>query len=293
MGRLNLDIPKTVAEFEALINKVMPKKNFYKLLLRGKGLEFESYRSFGQDEDASLIDWKASIRGGTLLARQYIEERNMKVMFVIDIGENMIFGSQEKLKCEYCAELVSAFSHTLINSGDKVGLILFNNHITKIDFPESGKNQFDIIVNELSDTSNYKGVSNIENVMHEILEILDPSFSLIVFVSDFLKVGSSSEIFFERIGSLFETMAIVVKDPLDKTLPDIDKEIFIEDPNTGDKLLVNPAIAKRMYEFNAEKQTQVVRNIFEKSNIDYVELITSEDFSYNLASFLKRRTDKR
>ena len=145
-GELNLDIATKVAEFESLLNKVLPKRIFYKLLPRGKGLEFDGYRVFSSDEDASLIDWKASARSTNLLARQYIEERNMDVVFVFDIGENMIFGSQEKLKCEYAAEMAAAFSHSLLNVNDKVGFILFNNDLVRVCYPLPGKKQFDIFV---------------------------------------------------------------------------------------------------------------------------------------------------
>ncbi len=90
--KLNLNIPENIAEFEALINKNLPKKLFYKLILRGRGLDFDGYRDYGPDEDASSIDWKASVRSNKLLAKQYIEERDLKIMVVIDVGDNMVFG---------------------------------------------------------------------------------------------------------------------------------------------------------------------------------------------------------
>jgi len=289
-GKFNLDIVNKTVEFESLLNKILPKKTFYKLLLRGRGLEFDSYRTIGPDEDASLIDWKASVRSNNLLTRQYIEERNMNVLFVIDVGENMIFGSQEKLKCEYSAELVSALAHLIIGSGDQVGFVLFNNDIININLPKSGKNQFDILVYDISDTNVYGGISDIGAVLDKLFSRLSPSISMIILVSDFINMDESYKRGFERLGNVFETIAIMIRDPLDKTMPNINKEVLIENYG-GEKLLINPSLVKKTYENLVEKQTELVRNIFKSSNIDLLELDTGNSFTVDLANFLKRRVD--
>ena len=124
--RLNVDIPKSVGEFQALSKEFELKAKLYKTLFRGKGLDFDGYRTYAPEDDAQNIDWKASKRSNELLVKQYIEERNLKVVFVIDVGENMVTGSTEKLKCEYVAEIVAALAHLIIISGDKIGFILYN-----------------------------------------------------------------------------------------------------------------------------------------------------------------------
>lgn len=291
--KLNLDIPRNIVEFETLIDKILPKKIFYRLLLRGKGLEFDGYRNFGQDEDADNIDWKASIRANTLLAKQYIEERDIKIMFIIDIGENMIFGSTEKLKCEYCAEMAASLGKIMVNSGDKIGFIFFNNKVTKTKMPEAGEKQFNIFVYEISNAENYGGYPDINEVLESVMQRLNPSISLVILISDFIKVNEESRKKFNELAHVYETMAIMIKDPLDKTLPEINKEIVIENPNTGERMIVNPKIAKKSYERNAAEQTALVKDIFQDSNIDFLELETDKPFQMELALFLKRRIERR
>lgn len=292
-GKLNIDIPGAVAEFESLLNKILPSKIHYKLILRGKGLEFDGYRTFGSDEDASFIDWKASVRGDQLLARQYIEEQDLKIMIVVDVGENMISGSQKKLKCEFAAELASALAHVSISSGDRVGFVFFSNKINSFSLPKTGKTQFDIFASEISNAQNYGRISDLKGVLDKLMEILNKSISLVIFISDFIKVDESYRDKFIEFSSLFETVAIMVRDPLDKTLPEINKEVIIENPETGEKMIINPDIAKKVYEKNAEKQTEIVKKLFLEARIDSVELITNESFLYSLAYFLKRRSERR
>jgi len=291
--KLNADIPKAIAEFQALMHEILPKKIFYKLLLRGKGLEFDGYRNFDAGDDANSIDWKATKRANTLLVRQYIEEQDLKIMFVVDVGDNMIFGSREKVKCEYCAELVAALSHVAINAGDQVGFILYNDKNINVRLPSSGKRQFDIFVGELINSSNYGGTSDTKKIIDKVIEILAPSISLVIFISDFIKINSDAREKFLELASLFESIAIMIKDPLDVTLPEINKEIIIQNPGTEDRLVINPRVAKEIYELNARKQTNIVKNIFRDSNIDFLEVFTNDYFFSNVAGFLKKRAEGR
>lgn len=292
--KLNLDIFESVYKFESLMERILPKRIFYKLLLRGKGLEFDSYRNFYPDDDYASIDWKASKRANTLLVKQYIEERDIKVLFLIDISDNMIFGSQEKLKCEYCAELIAAIGYVITNTtSDQIGCIFFDNDITHTIPLAPGKKQFETLEHEISNPDMYGGVSNMKEFLDKVMERLDPTLSLIFIVSDFIKVDENCSDKFEDLGALFETIAIMVRDPLDRTLPDINKEVVIEDPVTKERMVVNPKIAKKIYEENAMKQENMVKKMLEVANIDCLSLGTEEDFSPKLALFLKNRAERR
>ena len=82
----------------------------YKSVFKGRGLEFAGYRPYSTTDDASLIDWKATARTGDVLVREYIEERNLNIIFLFDVSDSMLFGSTDKLKAEYAAELVASLS---------------------------------------------------------------------------------------------------------------------------------------------------------------------------------------
>lgn len=292
--KLNLDIPESIYKFESLMERILPKRIFYKLLLRGKGLEFDSYRNFNPDDDSTSIDWKASRRANTLLVKQYVEERDIKVMFFFDVSDNMIFGSVEKLKCEYCAELMAALAYVITNTpSDQVGCIFFNNGIVHTTPLAPGKKQFETIVHEISNPDRYGGVSDMKNFLDNVMERLDPTLTLVFIISDFIKIDETCKNNFEDLGALFETIAIMVRDPLDKTFPDLNKEVVIEDPITKERMVVNPKVAKKIYEENALRQEEMVKKMFETANIDLLSIGTEEDFSPKLAMFLKNRAERR
>lgn len=293
-SKLNVNIPKAANKFESLVERVLPKRIFYKMLLRGKGLDFDGYRDLAPDDDSSIIDWKASTRSNKLLTRKYIEERDVRVLFVIDVSDSMIFGSGKKLKCEYSAEIAGAMGKVLLNDPrDRLGFVLYNDKIIESRMPEPGKKQYETFVYMLTNPKNYGGSSNLKKILDELVERLDPLISLIVIISDFINIDKKTINKLESISGLIETIAIIVKDPLDLTFPNVDREVVLEDPNSGERLLVNPKVAKTLYEKNARKMEKKVRIGLRKANIDNVKIMTNKDFCPRLAMFLKRRTFKR
>ncbi len=291
--RLNADIASSIAQLQAIIKHFEKKLKIYRLILRGKGLEFETYRNFTPDDDAGMIDWKASKRANKLLAKQLIEEKDLKIMFLIDTGENMISGSTEKLKCEYAAEVSGALAHMVMEGGDKAGFVYFNGQVTKYLKPSRGDRYFGQFLDYITDAENYGGPSDLKAALDFSLTYFPKSTESVIIVSDFASFNEESKTSLLTIAQKFETLVIPIKDPTDKTLPDFSEEIVIEDPGTGQQMLVNPAIAKKIYEQQMLEKEKFLKQTCSKNNIDLLELMTDKPFVPTLATFLKERTERR
>ncbi|MBX4196103.1 DUF58 domain-containing protein [Candidatus Pacearchaeota archaeon] len=294
MGKLNLDIPSRVAELQASVRELELHTKLYHTILRGKGLEFDSYRIYSPGDDAAIIDWKASTRTNKLLVKQYKEEKNIGVMFVIDVGEHMIFGSTEKLKCEYSAELASALGNLILNSDDRLGLILFNDKVSHVLSPAKGMSQLDLFVDAVSNPSVYGGGCDMGKILSYLVDSVDTSVSAVFIISDFIRLKERDVNLLKFVGSKFETVAMMVKDPRDKELPPISGEFVIEDPQSGYQMLIDPSEAKNAYHHYAAEQEKFVKDSFQKADIDVLELSTASSFVPPLAEFLNARArDKR
>ncbi len=291
--KLNVDVPRAITDFEEAAKEFELKEKLYRIIFRGKGLEFDRYRDYSQDEDATNIDWKASMRAQKLIAKQYIEERDLKVIFAIDVSENMLLGSSEKLKCEYAAELVIALSNLILNSNDRVGFVLYSDKIVEYIPPKRGNNHFFLLSDKLSDSKIYGGGSNTGVVLDFLLDYLGESIDSVFIVSDFIKVNKSHLKKFYLVAHKFETMAIMVKDLIDKTFPDLDREVVIEDPVTREQILINPKKVKEIYEKNSLEQEKIVREVMKEGDIDFLELTTDKAFAFRLAGFLSERINLR
>jgi len=290
--RLNVDIPGSISEFLSIMKEFRLKRDIYKVF-RGKGLEFDSFRDYTQDDDASAIDWKTSSRAQKLIVKQYKEERDLKIVFLIDVGSSMVFGSNEKLKCGFVAELVAAFAKLIMDANDRVGFFLFSDNVKYFIEPKNGDRHFQFFIDVLTNAKTYGGVTNIDKALDFSMRYLDKSISSVILISDFLKVSGDTEKKISLLSHQFETVVIRVRDMLDITLPDVDEEVILENPMTGEQVIVNPKVAKKTYERYAWEQAKVVEEIFKKSEADYLDLITNKSFSIPLAMFLKERLEKK
>ncbi len=289
MRDFNIKFGEAVAKFESAIHRFKIKKIVYRTIFRGRGLEFESYRNFGQEDDSSLIDWKATLRSNRLLAKQYIEERDLEVYFILDVSEGMIFGSRDKLKAEYAAEVVAALSHLIINSGDKVGLIMFNDGIVHFLPASRNTTQFGLFRKVLSDPNLYGGGFKCQHVLDHVLNVIKSPYAMMVLVSDFINFDLSCKNKLKMLSSKFETIALMIRDPLDNNLPKNAPQMVVQDPYSSNQMIVEPSLVADHYNAVVKKNKQILEDVFKKTDIDSVELVTDKSFVIPLVSFLKSR----
>ena len=94
---------------------------------RGEGMEFHQLREYRQGDAQRAIDWKATSRTARLISREYEDERDQRVMLVVDCGRRMA------AKDDDAEDALSHFDHTLnaalllahvaVRQGDAVGML--------------------------------------------------------------------------------------------------------------------------------------------------------------------------
>lgn len=288
-GKLVVNFPRAITEFENAMQKFPVKKILYKNIFRGKGLEFDSYRVFQPDDDASLIDWKASLRSNTILAKKYIEERELNIYFLVDVSNSMLFGSGDKLKAEYAAEFVASMAHLVLGSGDRIGLVMFSNEVVKFLPPARTKNQFALFTKFLSDSSLYGGGFDINKAVNHVLHTIKSPYTVFILVSDFIRTKKESIDSLKLMGMRFESVAVMIRDKLDEDLPDSNCQFAVQDPYSGRQMILDPGIARDRYRKNVLRQKTMVRDMMRKARIDLLELITDKNFAIMVSSFLRGR----
>ncbi|HIH63301.1 MAG: von Willebrand factor, type A [archaeon GW2011_AR13] len=292
-GKLNVDVADAITQLESMIKEFKLKRDIYRLIFRGKGLEFEGFRNYSPDDDASDIDWKASSRAQELLVKQYKEERDLKIVFMLDVGSNMVFGSTKKIKCEYALELIAALANLMLDFNDAIGLILFNDKVTQYIECKKGRKQMEIFMDILSHGETYGEKSNINNALDFATDYLNESIFSVIIISDLLSSTNETEKKLSLLASMFETIVIRVRDPLDVHLPNINGELIIENTSNNSQLIINPKVAKESYEKYVQQKEKLIEEIIKGSNVDYLDLMTSEPFAVSLAIFLKERIENK
>ena len=261
----------------------------YKSVFKGKGLEFREYRDYTIGDDASLIDWKASARTNEILIKQYEEERDVDVFFLIDCSTKMLFGSTHKLKAEYIIELTASLSHAILEAGDNVGLALYSDDVKEDVLPSRGKAQFYTLSRILLNPEYYEGNEfDLKKATKFIFNYLKKS-AVVIIISDFLNWKDDWESSLELLTTKFDVICIMTRDPRDRILPEDVGQVVVQDPKTGKTLLVEPDLIKQSYEHYVKEQEIKIKKILFKTNIDFVDISTDKSFVKPIINlFLKR-----
>jgi uncharacterized protein (DUF58 family) len=90
---------------------------------RGEGMEFHQLREYRQGDAQRAIDWKATSRTQRLIAREYEEEKDQRVLLVIDCGRRMASKDDELSHFDHALNAALLLAHVALRQGDAVGMM--------------------------------------------------------------------------------------------------------------------------------------------------------------------------
>ena len=65
----------------------------YESVFKGRGMQFDEVREYTPGDDIRTIDWNVTARTGRPYIKRYVEEREMTVMFAVDLSASGDFGT--------------------------------------------------------------------------------------------------------------------------------------------------------------------------------------------------------
>lgn len=117
---------------------------------RGEGLEFHQLREYRTGDSVRQIDWKASARRQSLISREYQEERDQRVLFLIDSGRRMRARDGRLSHFDYALNAMLLLAYIALRQGDSVALKVFG-HDRKWIPPQRGVSSVNLFLNESYD----------------------------------------------------------------------------------------------------------------------------------------------
>ncbi|MGI8925921.1 MAG: DUF58 domain-containing protein, partial [Tepidiformaceae bacterium] len=121
----------------------------YHAVFRGRGLEFDELRPYVPGDDVRSLDWKTLARTGQPFIRRYREDRDLTVLFVVDVSASQSAGALPVSKGDLAAELCAVLALAAIRNKDKVGLLLFASKPERYVRPAGGPTHVLRVVREV------------------------------------------------------------------------------------------------------------------------------------------------
>lgn len=92
---------------------------------RGEGTDFLQLREYRQGDSMRSIDWKATARHNKPVSREYQEERDQQVVFLLDTGRRMQARDDLTTHFDHALNAVLTLGFMAQKQGDAVGLMTF------------------------------------------------------------------------------------------------------------------------------------------------------------------------
>lgn len=89
---------------------------------RGQGMDFAQLREYREGDSMRQVDWKASTRVGRMISREYQDERDQRVLLMIDCGRRMASRDGELSHFDHALDAVLMLAYVAQSHGDYVGL---------------------------------------------------------------------------------------------------------------------------------------------------------------------------
>ncbi|MBL8377448.1 MAG: DUF58 domain-containing protein [Burkholderiales bacterium] len=95
---------------------------------RGEGLDFHQLRDYRESDPPRALDWKATARVRRPIAREYRDERDQRVLFLIDCGRRLSTGDTDARHLTHFDHALNAallLAYVAARQGDAVGYLTF------------------------------------------------------------------------------------------------------------------------------------------------------------------------
>ena len=148
---------------------------------RGEGTDFHQLRDFRVGDSLRQVDWRATARFQKPISREYQEERDQQVVFLLDCGRRMRARDGDISHFDHALNALLLSSFVALRQGDSVGLLSFAGQSRWVP-PIKGRFQVSHLLDQIYDLHSSLATSDYLEVAQQLLS-RQPRRSLIIIIS--------------------------------------------------------------------------------------------------------------
>ncbi len=263
----------------------------YESVFKGRGMQFDEVREYMPGDDIRTIDWNVTARTGKPFIKRFVEEREMTVLFAVDLSASGEFGTVSKMKNELAAEFCAVLAFAAAKNNDKVGLLVFTDRIELFIPPKKGSRHILRLIRELLAFEMPKRKTNIPLALDYIARVVRKRATLFV-VSDFIETEFKKPL--TLLNKRHDVICVPVRDRVEVAMPSVGL-IEIQDAETGEIMIVDTS-SKRFrdqYGGHSSQRFSELQGMFRSSNVDFIPIATDKPYINDLIQFFHMRHRRR
>lgn len=259
----------------------------YESVFKGRGMQFDEVREYAPGDDIRSIDWNVTARTGRTHIKRFVEEREMTVMFAVDLSASGDFGTIEKAKNQLAAEFCAVLAFAAIRNNDKVGLVIFTDRIELFIPPKKGSGHVLRLIRELLYFKMPRRSTDIPLGIDYVQRVLKKKATVFL-VSDFIADGFKKPL--SLLNRRHDVVAVSVSDRAEKKLPSMGLVEF-EDAETGQAVVVDTSSRRfrREYELICGKRRDELMKMLRSINIDCISISSDRPYIQDVVKFFHAR----
>lgn len=135
---------------------------------RGEGMDFHQLREYRQGDALRQVDWKASSRHRRLISREYQDERDQEIIFLLDCGRRMRAKDDDLSHFDHALNALLLMAYVALRQGDGVGVMTFAPQQRWLA-PVKGQAGIKLLLNGLYDIHSSTDTSDLKEAAQQLI----------------------------------------------------------------------------------------------------------------------------
>ncbi|HEX5053591.1 MAG TPA: DUF58 domain-containing protein [Planctomycetota bacterium] len=273
----------------------------YSSVFRGSGIEFDEVREFAEGDELRSVDWNVTARTGRPFVKKFVEERELTVLFLLDVSASMAFGTQpegpRRTVATTAALFVGCVAFAAARNNDKAGLITFTDRIERYVPAKKGRNHVLRLIREACQPPVAAARTDLAQAL-DYAGRVQRRRAIVFVVSDFFGDECSQKL--RLLSQRHDVIAVRIRDPfaagLDRAGGDVAQLpsvglLHLADPETGRTLVVDTASARVRAELQRRWQAerQQLLETCRRAKVDLLDVPTTGSVADPLVRFFRMR----
>ena len=266
----------------------------YSSVFRGSGIEFDEVREYAEGDDIRAVDWNVTARAGKPFIKKYVEERELTVLFLLDLSGSTGFGTVRRKPGarvrsvrETAAEFCACMSLAAARNNDKAGLIGFSDRIERYVPAKKGSQHVLRLIREALSLRGAGRGSDLAGALDYAARV-QRKRAVIFLISDFFDSGYAKAL--RRLAQRHDLIAVRIHDPHTRELPNAGL-LHLRDMESGAATWVDSGSrrVRAAYAESMRRWDQAFRDDLRRSRVDSMEIHPEASIADPILKFFRMR----
>ena len=283
-----MEINKKIKLFDFKLTKALWKGLFgvYKSVFKWVWIEFVEHREYSFWDSIKNIDWKTSARTDTIYTKIFEEERDINVLFLIDVNKTMDFWTEDKTKKDILEEIFYSLAFSAVQNNDNVWAYIYLDNFKKfINYKKWVWNIFRILeeIYEIEDFNENKQIKKdneksilwrTEKVLYEINRKNIRNNLIFILTDD---TNFTNENILKLVSTWNQVILINIFDYFENNLMDFNSNISLKSGSNFMNIDLNNKEKVEKYKKIRKEKLNILKNKLLKDKIWYLIIDTKTD----------------